>query len=582
MISTQIYKFAQEIKVLPFFKNLVATIKNYPFIKDIDGIAAYGCGSVNDSSFSQYQLATAIALREELRIPRAIDIYDGTMGQVDVGIASELGVESHLNPYDGKRFALRKTLFYLPSETAKIYNNILWANWGENLSNVLMVGTSYATIAAGQPENPRSYYNAIKPLVPFLTDIPIPVYSANTSTESLSGIESAFPNCSVTYLNEDMMERASQCGLWNEHPLETDVPITKTEEELTDRASSLQKLTEKEEDEEEFDDSIWDELCNTSDGSLKAPDVSNMDVSSESWNSEPNTIHFNYIRENDPRKDIYVYADDGAGVSSRLMAVHSLRMFTDPSCYNVKLINADDFQKKNWEDNAALVLFPGGADRYYCQKLSTRRGNGSIKRIKQWVEEGGRFVGICAGAYFATERVEFGMGTNIQVADDRELGLFHGKAVGPALSGFSYTSNGGSYSVDFSFFDDIHKQNRVGTSFYKGGPYFVPSVTEVPNYSYIPILHYKRQKELLCPENSLAGVLTKNGKGMSLLTALHIEVDPYLLSRDVINNDELLDKLREPVYSQGRCRFFVKLLNKLGLETIPIDFEEYNDKSYNI
>ena len=101
-----------------------------------------------------------------------------------------------------------------------------------------------------------------------------------------------------------------------------------------------------------------------------------MDVSSEEWDSEPYTIHYNYIRDTDPRKNIYVYADDGAGVSSRLMAVHSLRMFTDPNqygfgCledrhrYRVQFIDAEGLAEKNWEEDTALLLFPGGADRYY-------------------------------------------------------------------------------------------------------------------------------------------------------------------------------------------------------------------------
>ena len=178
-------------------------------------------------------------------------------------------------------------------------------------------------------------------------------------------------------------------------------------------------------------------------------------------------------------------------------------------------------------------------------------------------------------SYFATQHIDFALNTPLQVSDDRELGLFRGKAQGPALAGFSYTSTGGTYPVDFEFFDDQTKLNRMGRAYYKGGPYFVPDPdTHDPDYSYVPILRYRRQNGLLCPENSLAGVLTRNKKGMSCLTAFHIEVDPFLLSRSCLNDDELLDSLRESEQSQGRCRFFVNVLQKLGIDTIPIQFEE--------
>lgn len=52
------------------------------------------------------------------------------------------------------------------------YNNILWANWGENLTKVIMLGNSVSLFSDPKNQvfkNPQC--NAISPLVPYLTEV---------------------------------------------------------------------------------------------------------------------------------------------------------------------------------------------------------------------------------------------------------------------------------------------------------------------------------------------------------------------------------------------------------------------------
>ena len=60
-------------------------------------------------------------------------------------------------------------------------------------------------------------------------------------------------------------------------------------------------------------------------------------------------------------------------------------------------------------------------------------------------------MGICAGSYYGSRKVEFDLQGRLEVNEDRELKLFKGRAVGPALKGFDYKSTKGEYAIPFVF-----------------------------------------------------------------------------------------------------------------------------------
>ena len=64
-----------------------------------------------------------------------------------------------------------------------------------------------------------------------------------------------------------MKELAEENGLWDDHPLEVDAPNTTTSEDLNKHTKELEELANS--DDDEFDDSMWEELNNTCDGSIK-------------------------------------------------------------------------------------------------------------------------------------------------------------------------------------------------------------------------------------------------------------------------------------------------------------------------
>jgi len=69
-------------------------------------------------------------------------------------------------------------------------------------------------------------------------------------------------------------------------------------------------------------------------------------------------------------------------------------------------------------------IMPGGADLYYCEKLN---GAGN-KAIRIFVEAGGSYLGICAGAYYGCTALDW---NDHQIDGARELGFVNATASGP-------------------------------------------------------------------------------------------------------------------------------------------------------
>jgi glutamine amidotransferase-like uncharacterized protein len=80
-----------------------------------------------------------------------------------------------------------------------------------------------------------------------------------------------------------------------------------------------------------------------------------------------------------------------------------------------------------------MFVMPGGADLPFCEAL-----NGAPNQhIRCFVEEGGVYLGICAGAYYACREIAFHAGTDGAICGARELRFVDAVAVGslPQLTG---------------------------------------------------------------------------------------------------------------------------------------------------
>jgi len=119
---------------------------------------------------------------------------------------------------------------------------------------------------------------------------------------------------------------------------------------------------------------------------------------------------------------IGIYVDEGAAEA----CVTAARNMFQWMGYPTVMIDAADIGSGAL-DSLSLVYFPGGWAGPYQDSLGDERG----RRLRQFIEAGGAYVGVCAGGFLATRGYFW--------IDDQEstrnlLGIFPGRAAGPVDS----------------------------------------------------------------------------------------------------------------------------------------------------
>ncbi|KAL8278977.1 hypothetical protein RQP46_008646 [Phenoliferia psychrophenolica] len=218
---------------------------------------------------------------------------------------------------------------------------------------------------------------------------------------------------------------------------------------------------------------------------------------------------------------VLVYNGSGVSAASRDHALHSLRSFLSHQ-YDVQLVSPKSLREDPWPGVCSLLVFPGGRDLPYQHDLAGKAN----ARIRDFVAQGGRFLGFCAGAYYASERVEFELGSPLEVIGTRELGFFPGTCRGTVFPGFAYETEAGARQVELelnrSAWRDHWSQSPESASvWYNGGGAFLDTDNCGPN---VVVLARYAQVE----SKAAAGVRCQVGKGVAVLWAVHPE-HPTLL-----------------------------------------------------
>jgi glutamine amidotransferase-like uncharacterized protein len=115
--------------------------------------------------------------------------------------------------------------------------------------------------------------------------------------------------------------------------------------------------------------------------------------------------------------------------------------------------------------NYDMVVIPGGWAVTYNSELGTT----GITEIRQFVREGGAFFGVCAGAYFACDKI-----TWEETTYDYSLDLFDGTGVGPieeiaSWPNYDMCEISVNHSLDII---DFSGEPFTHSVMYYGGPYF--------------------------------------------------------------------------------------------------------------
>ncbi len=247
--------------------------------------------------------------------------------------------------------------------------------------------------------------------------------------------------------------------------------------------------------------------------------------------------------------NILVYVDEGAGPRSVRLLLKALK--SEPSCQqaNIQRVKSSFLKEADWEQSTSLLIFPGGRDIHYHEAL---KGEANEK-IRRYVENGGSYLGLCAGGYYGCSRIEFEKGHSLEVVADRQLCFFPGTASGSAYgpNKFQYESEEGSCVAELAWLGD--EELGPASIYFNGGCTFV----DADSYSNTSIL--ARYQDI--PGLPAAIVQCKVGKGKAILSGVHPEYCTPHIEKLESTPKHLLPRLRS--MDPSRQKLFESILMRL-------------------
>lgn len=256
------------------------------------------------------------------------------------------------------------------------------------------------------------------------------------------------------------------------------------------------------------------------------------------------------------QQDILVYSGPGAGKLSIENTVTTIKKLVGDR-YNVITVGPEVIIKEDWLANTALLVMPGGADRPYLAKL---RGTGNAN-IRKYVSNGGKFLGICAGAYYSADRIEFAKGDpELEVTGVRELKFFPGVVSGPTYNGYDHrdtTAYAGTRAAKLNW--QLDKPFTTLTVFYNGGGSFI----DAEKYDNVVVLARYNPENQDAQDRPAAIIQCTVGKGLALLSGPHFEWDPASLDLQSSHLAKLKPELDET--NAQRLSLAKHLLERLNI-----------------
>lgn len=254
------------------------------------------------------------------------------------------------------------------------------------------------------------------------------------------------------------------------------------------------------------------------------------------------------------RNKILIYCDYGCSDITNLHKELE-RCFRDKDI-EVSEVDASGIIKEKALNEEVLAFFmPGGASTPYRQKLK-EYGN---DKIADYVKNGGIYFGICAGAYYACDKIKFETDVPELRLERTGMNLIKAAAVGTLYKELQIAP----YSHDSSSAAVVNirceEDGEVCAAYYHGGPYF-----DISEDKECEILGTYEDVKNHPP----AIVAKKYGKGMVLVSGVHLEDNGerfgaaiHKLRMDRENALAIAEQLKEREVS--RMALFNKIMRRI-------------------
>ena len=222
------------------------------------------------------------------------------------------------------------------------------------------------------------------------------------------------------------------------------------------------------------------------------------------------------------RDKILIYCDYGCSNIGQLKSV--LSSYFEPKGILVSETDAHQIIKEHLLDTDVLAfVLPGGAATPYRQKLSVQ-GN---EAIRNYVMQGGIYFGVCAGAYYACQKVFFEVDVpQLKIVNECGLDLVNADAIGTLHREFGiqpYTQDASAETIIPLRWCSDNTEHWVH---YHGGPYFSNLEKEVQVLAVYDSLDPKQP----------AIIEKKYGQGRMILSGVHFENTPESLLQRIYKN----------------------------------------------
>lgn len=113
--------------------------------QNISEIVCFGLGKIGECFISRYQFALLLCLKDFYKVN--VHVYDPIFSPVDISLLNEFEILLMDDNLEGKyKVCGKNVLFYLPHCPKQLSNNLLWANWGLNLSCCILIANSFNRI----------------------------------------------------------------------------------------------------------------------------------------------------------------------------------------------------------------------------------------------------------------------------------------------------------------------------------------------------------------------------------------------------------------------------------------------------
>lgn len=133
-----------------------------------------------------------------------------------------------------------------------------------------------------------------------------------------------------------------------------------------------------------------------------------------------------------------------------------------PAYLRIKVVNSEYLLSKAWEPKTELLVMGGGMCGEWERELQTE----GMHKIRFFVLNGGKYFGICAGAYFGAAQSTFSLIGQPPIEKMRPLQFYQGRAIGTLFPTDNHLSPQAAAAIG------VDLASKSGLCYYQGGCYF--------------------------------------------------------------------------------------------------------------